>query len=37
VRKVADKTQVFDAKKEKKIFEEGRKEFGRDEGSSSKT
>jgi hypothetical protein len=37
VRKDAEKTQVFDAKKEKKIFEEARKEFGRDQSSSSKT
>jgi hypothetical protein len=37
VRKVAEKTQVFDARKEKQTFEEARKEFGRDQGSSSKT
>jgi hypothetical protein len=35
--KVVEKTQVFDAKKEKQIFEEARKEFGRDQGSSLKT
>jgi hypothetical protein len=29
--------KIFDAKKEKQIFEEARKEFGRDQGSSSKT
>jgi hypothetical protein len=32
-----EKTQVFDAKKEKQVFEEARKEFGRDQGSSLKT
>jgi hypothetical protein len=37
VRKDAEKTRIFDAKKEKQIFEEARKEFGRDQGSSSKT
>jgi hypothetical protein len=37
IRKAAEKTQVFDAKKEKQIFEEARKEFGRDHISSSKT
>jgi hypothetical protein len=37
VMKDAEKTQTFDAKKEKQIFEEERKEFGRDKGSSSKT
>jgi hypothetical protein len=37
VKKVAEKTQVFDANKEKQIFEEERKEFRRDQGSSSKT
>ena len=37
VSKATEKTQVFDAKKEKQIFEEARKEFGRDQGSSSKT
>jgi len=35
--KSAEKTQVFDVKKEKQIFEEARKEFGRDQGYSSKT
>jgi hypothetical protein len=37
VRKAAEKTQTFDAKKEKQIFEEARKEFRGDQGSSSKT
>jgi hypothetical protein len=37
VRRVAEKTQVFDPRKEKKMFEEARREFGRDQGSSSKT
>jgi hypothetical protein len=37
VRRVAEKTQVFDPRKEKKTFEEARKEFGRDQYSSSKT
>jgi hypothetical protein len=37
VKKVAEKTQTFDAKKEKKMFEEARKEFMGDQGSSSKT
>jgi hypothetical protein len=37
VRKATEKTQVFDAKKERQIFEEARKEFRRDQGSSSKT
>jgi hypothetical protein len=36
VRKAAEKTQMFDARKEKKTFEEVRKEFGRDQASSSK-
>jgi hypothetical protein len=36
VRKVAEKTQDFDPKREKKTFEEARKEFGRDQASSSK-
>ena len=35
VRKVAEKTQEFDPKREKKTFEEARKEFGRDRASSS--
>jgi hypothetical protein len=34
VRKVAEKTQTFDAKKEKQMFEE-RREFREDQGSSS--
>ena len=37
VRRVVEKTQVFDPSKEKKTFEEARKEFGRDQVSSSKT
>jgi hypothetical protein len=37
VRKVTKKTQNFDAKKEKKMFEEERREFRGDQGSSSKT
>jgi hypothetical protein len=37
VRKVVEKTQVFYTKKEKQIFEEERKEFGIDQGSSSNT
>jgi hypothetical protein len=37
VRKAAEKTQTFDAKKERQIFEEARKEFKGDQGSSSKT
>jgi hypothetical protein len=36
VRRAAEKTQDFDPKKEKKTFEEARKEFGRDQDSSSK-
>jgi hypothetical protein len=36
IRKAAEKTQTFDAKKERKIFE-ARKEFKGDQGSSSKT
>jgi hypothetical protein len=35
--KATEKKHMFDAKKEKKIFEEARKEFGRYQGSSSKT
>jgi hypothetical protein len=35
--KATEKTHVFDVKKEKKIFEETRKEFMREQGSSSKT
>jgi hypothetical protein len=34
IRKVARKTQAFDAKKEIQIFEEARQEFKRDQGSS---
>ena len=37
VRKDAEKTQTFYAKKERQIFEEERKEFKGDQGSSSKT
>ena len=37
VRKATEKTQNFDAKEEKKMFEEARKEFRGDQGSSSKT
>jgi hypothetical protein len=37
VRKAAEKTQNFDAKEEKKMFEEARKEFRGDQGSSPKT
>jgi hypothetical protein len=37
VRKATEKTQTFDAKKERQIFEEARKEFKADQGSSSKT
>jgi hypothetical protein len=37
VSKVVEKTQNFDAKKERHIFEEERKEFKEDQGSSSKT
>jgi hypothetical protein len=36
IRKDAEKTQAFDAKKERQIFEEERKEFRGDQGSSSK-
>jgi hypothetical protein len=36
VKKVVEKTQTFDAKKEKQVFEEARKEFGRDQAYSSK-
>ena len=36
IRKAAEKTQNFDAKKERQIFEEARKEFKVDQGSSSK-
>jgi hypothetical protein len=37
VRKATEKTQNFDAKKERQIFEEARKEFKEDQGSSLKT
>jgi hypothetical protein len=37
IRKSTEKTQNFDAKKERQIFEEERKEFKIDQGSSSKT
>jgi hypothetical protein len=37
IRKAIEKTQTFDAKKERQIFEEDRKEFKGDQGSSSKT
>jgi hypothetical protein len=36
VRKDAEKTQTFDAKKQNQVFEEARKEFRRDQASSSK-
>jgi hypothetical protein len=36
VRKATEKTPMFDAKKERQIFEEARKEFKGDQGSSSK-
>jgi hypothetical protein len=36
-RKFVEKIHVFDASKEKKTFEEARKESVRDQGSSSKT
>jgi hypothetical protein len=37
IRKAIEKTQMFDAKKERQMFEEARKEFRGDHGSSSKT
>ena len=37
IRKATEKTQMFDAKKERQMFEEERKEFRGDQGSSSKT
>ena len=37
IRKAAEKTQTFNAKKERQIFEEARKEFKGDRGSSSNT
>jgi hypothetical protein len=36
VRNIAEKTQEFDLEREKQTFEEERKEFGRDQASSSK-
>jgi hypothetical protein len=36
VRKATEKTPTFDAKKERQIFEEARKDFKGDQGSSSK-
>jgi hypothetical protein len=35
IKKVVEKTQTFDAKKEKQMFEEARREFRGDQGSSS--
>jgi L-asparaginase/Glu-tRNA(Gln) amidotransferase subunit D len=37
VLKVVEKTQTFDAKKERQVFEEERKEFKEDQGISSNT
>jgi hypothetical protein len=37
IRKATEKTQAFNAKKERQIFEEARQEFKEDQGSSSKT
>jgi hypothetical protein len=37
IRKATEKTQNFDMKKERQIFEESRQEFKEDQGSSSKT
>jgi hypothetical protein len=37
VRKYAEKTLNFDSKKERRTFEDARKEFRRDQGSSSRT
>jgi hypothetical protein len=37
IRKATEKTQMFDAKKERQMFEEARNEFRGDQGSSSKT
>jgi hypothetical protein len=37
IRKAAEKTQNFDVKKERQIFEEARQEFKAGQGSSSKT
>jgi hypothetical protein len=36
IRKATEKTQIFDAKKERQMFEEARKEFRGDQGSTSK-
>jgi hypothetical protein len=36
-RRAAEKTQVFDPRKQNQTFEEARREFGRDQDSSSKT
>jgi hypothetical protein len=36
IRKAVEKTQAFDARKERQIFEEARQEFKGDQGSSSK-
>jgi hypothetical protein len=36
VRKATEKTHDFDPKREKQIFQEARKDFGRDQTSSSK-
>jgi hypothetical protein len=37
IRRVAGKMQLFDSRKEKKTFEEARREFGREHASSSKS
>jgi hypothetical protein len=37
IRKATEKTQMFDEKKERQMFEEARKEFRGDQGSASKT
>jgi hypothetical protein len=37
IKKAIEKTQTFDANKERQIFEEARKEFKGDQGSSSNT
>jgi hypothetical protein len=37
IRKATEKTKMFDAKKERQIFEEERNELRGDQGSSSKT
>jgi hypothetical protein len=37
IKKSVEKTQTFDAKKEKQMFEEERREFRGDQGSLSKT